>query len=169
MYLGPIVAIDTAEVITELVALANELRDARRRGEELGLTDDELAFNDALEVNDRAVQALGDETLRVIARELADTVRQNATIDWVDRENARARMRVTVKRLLRNYGYPPDKQAKATETVLEQARVLAGTGALYRTLIVTRDQMSSIRSRVHFGGSLWSRPVFQAGVTRRSG
>ncbi len=77
-----------------------------------------------LEVNDSASQVLGDETQRLIARELADRVRRNSTIDWVDPKNARAKMRITVKRLLRQCGYPPDKQAKAIETVLDQAKVL---------------------------------------------
>lgn len=90
-----------------------------------GLTDDELAFYDALETNDGAVAVLGDETLRGIARELVDAVRKNVTIDWTLRENVRAQMRVIVKRILRRHGYPPDKQEKATETVLEQAELLS--------------------------------------------
>ena len=94
------------------------------RGERLGLSEDELAFYDALETNDSAVQVLGDETLRAIARELVDTVRNNVTIDWTLRENVRARLRAMVKRILRKNGYPPDKQEKATVTVLEQAEVL---------------------------------------------
>ena len=95
------------------------------RGEDLGLTEDELAFYDALETNDSAVQVLGDETLRDIARELVETVRNNVTIDWTLRENVRAQLRVMVKRILRKHGYPPDKQEKATQTVLEQAEVLS--------------------------------------------
>jgi type I restriction enzyme, R subunit len=94
------------------------------RSEQLGLTEEEIAFYDALEVNDSAVQVLGDETLRAIARELVRAVRNNVTIDWTLRENVRAKMRVIVKRILRRYGYPPDKQEKATQTVLEQAEVL---------------------------------------------
>jgi type I restriction enzyme R subunit len=117
-------AIETAAVIEELIALAREMREADRRGENLGLTEDEIAFYDALEVNDSAVQVLGDETLRTIAQELVRAVRNNVTIDWTLRENVRARMRVMVKRILRRYGYPPDKQEKATRTVLEQAEVL---------------------------------------------
>ena len=101
------------------------MRAANARGEELGLSEDELAFYDALETNDSAVQVLGDETLRVIARELVETVRNNVTIDWTLRENVRAHLRVLVKRILRRYGYPPDKQEKATRTVLEQAEVLS--------------------------------------------
>ncbi len=100
------------------------MREADRRGEDLGLTEDEIAFYDALEVNDSAVQVLGDETLRAIAQELVRAVRNNVTIDWTLRENVRARMRVLVKRILRRYGHPPDKQEKATRTVLEQAEVL---------------------------------------------
>jgi type I restriction enzyme R subunit len=117
-------AIETAQVIEELIALAKEMREADRRGEKLGLTEDEIAFYDALEVNDSAVKVLGDETLRTIAQELVRTVRENVRIDWTARENVRARMRVMVKRILRRYGYPPDKQARATELVLEQAEVL---------------------------------------------
>ena len=117
-------AIEAAAVIEELIALAQEIREADRRGEELGLTDEEIAFYDALEVNDSAVKVLGDETLREIAQELARAVRNNVTIDWTLRENVRAKMRVMIKRILRRYGYPPDKQEKATQTVLEQAEVL---------------------------------------------
>ena len=112
-------------MIEELIQLAKEMREANARGEELGLTEDELAFYDALETNDSAVKVLGDETLRGIARELVETVRNNVTIDWTLRENVRAQLRVLVKRILRKHGYPPDKQEKATQTVLEQAEVLS--------------------------------------------
>ena len=118
-------AIEAAQVIEELIQLAKEMREANARGEQLGLSDDELAFYDALETNDSAVQVLGDETLRAIARELVDTVRNNVTIDWTLRENVRAKLRAMVKRILRKHGYPPDKQEKATVTVLEQAEVLS--------------------------------------------
>jgi type I restriction enzyme R subunit len=118
-------AIETAKVIEELIQLAKELRGAAQRGEALGLTDDEVAFYDALETNDSAVKVLGDDALRTIARELVATVRANVTIDWTVRENVRANLRVLVKRILRKYGYPPDKQEKATQTVLEQAEVLS--------------------------------------------
>jgi type I restriction enzyme R subunit len=118
-------AIEAAQVIEELIALAKDMREANARGDALGLTEDELAFYDALEANDSAVKVLGDETLRDIARELVKTVRANVTIDWTVRENVRAQLRVLVKRILRKYGYPPDKQEKATETVLEQAEVLS--------------------------------------------
>ncbi|MCL5734243.1 MAG: type I restriction endonuclease subunit R [Actinobacteria bacterium] len=117
-------AIEAAQVIEELIGLAKEMREAGARGAALGLSDDELAFYDALETNDSAVKVLGDETLRTIAQELVKTVRANVTIDWTIRENVRAHLRVLVKRILRRYGYPPDKQAKATQTVLEQAEVL---------------------------------------------
>jgi type I restriction enzyme, R subunit len=105
------------------------MREANARGEELGLTEDELAFYDALETNDSAVKVLGDDTLRGIARELVETVRSNVTIDWTLRENVRAQLRVLVKRILRKHGYPPDKQEKATQTVLEQAALLSGEWA----------------------------------------
>lgn len=118
-------SIESAEIIEELIELAREMRDARKRGEDLGLSDDELAFYDALEINDSAVKVLGDETLRTIARELVETVRKNVTIDWTVRESVRARMRTLVKRLLRKYGYPPDKQEKATQIILEQAELLS--------------------------------------------
>ncbi len=118
-------AIETAQVIDELIQLAREMRDAGARGEKLGLSDDELAFYDALETNDSAVKVLGEPTLKKIARELVETVRKNVTIDWTVRENVRAQLRVFVKRILRKYGYPPDKQEKATQTVLEQAEVLS--------------------------------------------
>ena len=118
-------AIEAAQVIQELIRLARELRAAERRGEKLGLSDDELAFYDALGTNDSAVQVLGYETLREIARELVETVRRNATIDWTLRENVRAQLRVLVKRILRKHGYPPDKQEQATRTVLEQAEVVS--------------------------------------------
>ena len=118
-------AIEAAQVIEELIQLARDMREAGDRGERLGLNDDELAFYDALETNDSAVQVLGDETLRAIAQELVDTVRRNVTIDWTLRENVRAQLRVLVRRILRKHGYPPDKQEKATITVLEQAEVLS--------------------------------------------
>jgi len=118
-------AIEAAQVIEELIGLAREMREANARGEKLGLSDDELAFYDALETNDSAVKVLGDDALRDIARELVETVRRNVTIDWTLRENVRAHLRVLVKRILRKHGYPPDKQEKATQTVLEQAEVLS--------------------------------------------
>jgi len=122
-------AIEAAQVIEELIALAKQMREAHARGESLRLSEDELAFYDALETNDSAVKVLGDETLRTIAQELVRTVRANVTIDWTLRENVRAQLRVLVKRILRRYGHPPDKQEKATETVLEQAALLSAEWA----------------------------------------
>ncbi len=122
-------AIEAAQVIEELIGLAKDMREAHARGEALKLSEDELAFYDALETNDSAVKVLGDETLRTIAQELVRTVRANVTIDWTLRENVRAQLRVLVKRILRKYGYPPDKQEKATETVLEQAALLSADWA----------------------------------------
>ncbi len=123
-------AIEAAQVIEELIELARQMRAANARGEALGLTEDELAFYDALETNDSAVKVLGEPTLAQIARELVETVRRNVTIDWTLRENVRAHLRVLVKRILRKYGYPPDKQEKATQTVLEQAETLSERWAL---------------------------------------
>lgn len=117
-------SIDAAEVISELVKLAKEMREARQRGESLGLTEDEEAFYEALEVNDSAVAVLGDKALCAIARELVDTVRCNVTIDWTVKESVRAKLRVMVKKILKKHGYPPDKQAQAIETVLKQAELL---------------------------------------------
>jgi type I restriction enzyme R subunit len=117
-------AITSAEVIQELINLAEDMREASRRGIDLGLSEDELAFYDALEVNDSAVQVLGDETLKTIAQELVKAIRGNVTIDWTERGAVRAKLRVMVKRLLKKYGYPPDKQEKATQTVLQQAETL---------------------------------------------
>jgi type I restriction enzyme R subunit len=117
-------SIETTAVIEELIDLAREMREATRRGEDLGLSEKELAFYDALEVNDSAVKVLGDETLKQIARELVESVRKNLTIDWSVKESSRAKLRVIIRRLLRKHGYPPDKQEKATQTVLEQAELL---------------------------------------------
>ena len=101
-------AIEASQVIEELIELARDMREANARGEQLGLSDDDLAFYEALETNDSAVQVLGDEALREIARELVDTVRRNVTIDWTLRENVRANLRRLVRRILRKHGYPPD-------------------------------------------------------------
>ena len=118
-------AITTAEVIQELISLAKEIRAARMRGEEEGLNEDEIAFYDALAENESAVQVMGDERLRVIAHELLTSLKSNATVDWAHRDSARAKMRVLVKRVLRKYGYPPDLQDAAVQTVLQQAEVLS--------------------------------------------
>jgi len=115
----------TAEIIQELINIAKEIKEADKEGERLGLTKDEVAFYNALEVNDSAVMVLGDDQLKEIAREITDKVRANATIDWTIRESARARLMVIVKRTLTKWGYPPDKQAKAIETVLKQAELMA--------------------------------------------
>lgn len=121
--------LESAEVIAELIKLAEEMREAQKRGDKLSLTEDEVAFYDALEVNDSAVKVLGDDTLKDIARELVEIVRNNVTIDWTVKEFVRAKLRVMVKRILRKYGYPPDKQEKATQTVLEQAELIAADWA----------------------------------------
>ena len=118
-------AVEAAQVIEELIKLARDMRAASERGEELDLSEDELVFYDALETNDSAIKVLGDETLRDIAHELVETVRDNVTIDWTLRENVRANLRRLVRRILRKYGYPPDKQEQATQTVIEQAEVLS--------------------------------------------
>jgi len=117
-------AITTAEVIEELIKLAKELDAAAKRGESLGLNDDEIAFYDALAANDSAVQAMGDEKLKLIAAELITQVKKSVSIDWTLRESARARIRVMVKRILSKYGYPPDLQEEAVKTVLAQAELL---------------------------------------------
>ncbi len=115
----------TAEIIQELINIAKQIKEADKEGEKLGLNNDEVAFYNALEVNDSAVNVLGDETLKEIAKEIADKVRANATIDWTIRESARAKLMVLVRRTLNKYGYPPDKQQKAIDTVLKQAELLA--------------------------------------------
>jgi type I restriction enzyme R subunit len=117
--------ITSAQIIDEMIRLAKEIKDADRRGENLGLDFREYAFYSALEVNDNSVAVLGDEILRHIARELVDTVRRNTSIDWTVRENVQAKMRIAVKKILRKHGYPPDMELKATETVIEQAKLLA--------------------------------------------
>ncbi len=121
--------IEAAQVIAELIELAKQIREGQKRGDKLGLTEDEVAFYDALEVNDSAVKELGDPILKKIAQELVARVHQSVTIDWTLRENARAQIRVLVRRILRKYGYPPDKQEKATQTVLEQAELLGAEWA----------------------------------------
>jgi type I restriction enzyme R subunit len=122
-------AIETAQIIEELIGIAKDMREAEKRGADLGLSDDEVAFYEALEVNDSAVKVLGDETLKTIARELVESVRKNTSIDWTVKETVKAKLRVIVKRILRKYGYPPDKQEKATQTVLQQAELLSGEWA----------------------------------------
>lgn len=117
-------SIEAAQVIDELIQLAKDMKKAQERGDELGLTDDEVAFYDALSDNNSAKEMMGDEQLKFLAQKLVDRVKQSVSIDWQVRENARAQIRVMVKRLLREYGYPPDMQQRATELVLQQAEVL---------------------------------------------
>ena len=117
-------AIETQEVIEELIRLAKEMRDAMGRGETLGLNDDELAFYDALSDNSSARILMGDDKLKLIATELVIHVRSSVTIDWNLREQARANIRVLIKRILRKYGYPPDLQSEAAQLVLQQAELL---------------------------------------------
>ncbi|MCS3498663.1 type I restriction enzyme R subunit [Bradyrhizobium japonicum] len=118
-------AVETAQIIEELIAMAKRFQEAARRGEDLGLNADELAFYDALATNEAAVRALGDDTLKKIAVELTLSLRKSVTVDWAKRETVRAKIRVMVKTLLRRYKYPPDKQEEATETVLKQAEALS--------------------------------------------
>ncbi|MHB1200664.1 MAG: type I restriction endonuclease subunit R [Polaromonas sp.] len=118
-------AISTMQVLEELIQLAKDLDAATKRGEALGLTDDEVAFYDALAANESAVIAIGDDKLKVIAAELITQVRKSVTIDWTLREGARAKIRVMVKRILNKYGYPPDLQDEAVKTVLAQAELLS--------------------------------------------
>ena len=125
-------AITTAEVLQELIQLAKDIRAARQRGEESGLSDEEIAFYDALAENDSAVQMMGDDKLRLIAHELLISLRENVSVDWAHRESARARMRVLVKRILRKYGYPPDLQDSAVQTVLQQAEALSSGWSVLR-------------------------------------
>ena len=122
-------AIATQEVIEELIRLAKEMREAVKRGADLGLNDDEIAFYDALAMNESAVQVMGVDELKVIAVELVMAVRKSVTIDWTVRESARAKIRVMVRRILKKHGYPPDLREEATRTVLEQAELLCADWA----------------------------------------
>ena len=126
-------AITTAEVLEELIQIAKDIRTARARGEEQGLSADEIAFYDALAENDSAVQIIGDDQLKVIAHELLKSLKGNVTVDWARRDSARARMRVLVKRILRHYGYPPDLQDAAVQTVLQQAEALSAVWNLHHS------------------------------------
>jgi type I restriction enzyme R subunit len=120
-------AITTAEVLQELIELAKDIRAARVRGEESGLSDDEIAFYDALAENNSAVEIMGNDQLKIIAHELLESLKTNISVDWAHRENARARLRVLVKRVLKKYGYPPDLQDQAVQTVLQQAEALSAS------------------------------------------
>lgn len=131
--------ITSAQVIEELIKLAKDIKEADRKGEDLGLDFREFAFYSALEVNDSAVSILGDDVLRHIARELVDTVRKNTSIDWTVRENVQAKMRIAVKKILRKHGYPPDLELKATETVIEQAKLLADVFSATKTYTLSTD------------------------------
>jgi type I restriction enzyme, R subunit len=122
-------AITTAQVLEELIQLAKDIRAARARGEETGLSDEEIAFYDALAENDSAREAMGEPALRVIAHELVQVIKGNVGVDWMHRDSARARIRVHVKRLLRKYGYPPDLQDAAVQNVLRQAEALSAEWA----------------------------------------
>lgn len=117
-------AIETAQVIEELIEMAKKFRDAANRGDELGLNDDEIRFYDALADNESAVRELGDEILKKIAHELTENLRKNLSVDWSERESIRAKLRIMVRRILRKYKYPPDKQEEAVELVLQQAKAL---------------------------------------------
>ena len=119
-------SIQTSKVIEELIEIAKEMRKAAERGEDLGLSQDEVAFYDALADHVTAKEVLGDEKLRAIAHELTKVIKENMTIDWNRKESARAKMRITVRRLLREYGYPPDLAKMAVETVVRQAELMAG-------------------------------------------
>jgi type I restriction enzyme R subunit len=122
-------AIETAQVIEELIAMAKQFKAAANRGEELGLSRDEMAFYDALAANEASVRELGDATLRKIARELTEKLRASNSVDWYVRESVRAKLRLMVKTILKKYKYPPDGQEQATETVLEQAKELSAAWA----------------------------------------
>ncbi|MDT8782555.1 MAG: type I restriction endonuclease subunit R [Candidatus Bathyarchaeota archaeon] len=117
-------SIEAAEIIQQLIELAKKMRDEHKRGAQLNLSEEEVAFYDALADNESAKQVLGDETLKTMAKELVDTVRKNVTVDWTIRDAVQAKLRLLVKKLLKRYGYPPDKQEKATLTVLDQAKLL---------------------------------------------
>ena len=122
-------AITTAEVIQELIKLAKDIRAAHQRGEEDGLSQEEISFYDALAQNESAVEVMGNDQLRVIAQELLNSLKSQASVDWQHRDSARARIRVLVKHILRKYGYPPDLQDAAVQTVLQQAEVLSARWA----------------------------------------
>lgn len=127
-------AISTVEVLQELIGLAKEIREARKRGEEEGLSPDEIAFYDALAENESAVEVLGNDQLKVIAHELLKSLKSNLTVDWAHRESARASMRVLVKRILRRYGYPPDLQDATVQNVLQQAEALSAMWSQAKTI-----------------------------------
>jgi type I restriction enzyme, R subunit len=167
---GPL---ETSQLIEERIRLAKDMRQAAARGESMGLNDDEVVFYDALEVNDSAVKVLGEPMLKDIGRELVATVKKNVTIDWTIRENVRAQLRVLVKQILRKYGYPPDKQEKTTQTVLEQAESpLGGVGGSVIRCVGRQGSMFCSFLRDGLGGLAWTRgsknsPVSQPEQIRR--
>ena len=118
-------SIEAAQAIEELIEIGEKVREEKKRGKKLNMTDDEIAFYDALEVNDSAVKVLGDKVLRTIALELTDMIRRRATIDWIQRDDVQAGIRLNVREILRKYGYPSNRETKATKTVLKQAELLA--------------------------------------------
>lgn len=122
-------AVETAQVIEELIAMAKQFKDAAERGEHLGLSADELAFYDALASNEASIRELGDEILRKIGCELTDRLRKSNSVDWYLRESVRARLRLMVKTILKKSKYPPDGQDAATELVLQQAEQLSAAWA----------------------------------------
>jgi len=126
-------SVEAAQVIKELIDLARKIRDEGDRGEKQNMSEDELAFYDALGINDSAVKLLGDKTLRKIALELTEMIRNSVTIDWTRREAVQAAIRLKVKKILKKYGYPPDMEKKATATVLQQAEVVAKDWASERS------------------------------------
>lgn len=117
-------AIEAAKIIEDLIKMAKDIREAHQRGSDLGLGEDEMAFYDALEINDSAVKVLGDKILKHIAMELVKVIKDNLDVDWAVKETSRAKVKMAVKRLLKKHGYPPDLQEKATQLVLEQAEEL---------------------------------------------
>ncbi len=117
-------SVETAQVIEQLIELAKKMREEKDRGVQLNLSEEEVAFYDALADNESAKQVLGDKTLKLMSHELVDMIRKNVTVDWTMRDSVQAKLRVMVRRLLKKYGYPPDKQEKATITVLNQAKLL---------------------------------------------
>ena len=123
-------AIETAQVIEELIQMAKEFQESMKRHEDLGLNEDELAFYDALANNESAVRELGDDTLKKIAHELVEKLRASTTVDWKVRDSVRAKLRNMVRVLLRRYKYPPDKADEAVDLVLEQAEALSETWAV---------------------------------------
>jgi type I restriction enzyme R subunit len=122
-------SIEAAQVIEEMLGLAREMREANRRGEQLNLSPEEVAFYDALGANDSAVQVMGTPILCELARELVKSIRSSVTIDWMHKESVRAEIRTRIRRLLRRYKYPPDRQEKAIDTVLKQAELLCNEWA----------------------------------------